>query len=71
MPALHVSYYSEAPSGRHVWGDGTLTDVSGPPRCAEDIEVIRAELVRHVQRAFPEFRYPGFSVVIVAWNVMP
>jgi hypothetical protein len=70
MTSLHVSYYTENPRGRHVWGDVTLDD-SAPPRNSADVEDIRAEVVEHVQRAFPDFRYPGCSVVIVAWNVMP
>jgi len=70
VPALHVSYYTEAPSGRHVWGDVTLSDGSGAPRTPNDVERLRATLEDRVKRAFPDFDYPGFSVVIIAWNEM-
>ena len=69
MTSLHVSYYTENPRGRHVWGDVTLDGVFAPT-CGADVEVIRYEIVQHVQRAFPDFKYPGCSVVIVAWNEM-
>jgi len=70
MTSLHVSYYTENPRGRHVWGDVTLDD-SAAPRNSADVEDIRAVLVEHVQRAFSDFNYPWCSVVIIAWNEIP
>lgn len=64
--ALHVSYFAVGPATQ-VWGDATLSEFSRP-RCAEEVEHLRAELLSHARRGFPESKIT--DVVIIAWSAL-